>query len=631
MEIRLDSLTLEHFKGVKSFTLFPDGAGRTTVRGPNGSGKTTLMDGFLWLLFGKDSTGRADFSIKTLDAAGLEINNLNHAVQAVLSVTGVPRPITLQKVYSEKWTKKRGSAAKEFSGHTTDHFIDGVPIQAKEWKQRIDCLVDEETFRLLTNPGHFAALHWQKRREILLQVCGDVGVGEVIASDAALRDLPEILGDRTQEEHRKVLAAKRREINGRLTEIPARIDELYKTSVEVYAAAYDRAAIEAREKTLSEQIQALKVDNGAAQLRAERADLAAQVAECRVRLDAARREAESGTQREIRGLEDYKNKFSRDALNAAQAHQDAERIINRNEQKMSRLREEFAAIAGQEYSGKTSCPTCGQPLPADQVESARQKHNEQKASALADINKDGTRLKIETGEARKEAAKQAAKRDESSLAVQECEAKIHSLNEQRTAAVDAAGQAEHEQIATLGQKIVAIDAAISSRVAPDTSAIEAELAVERQKLAAIDGSVKATKRIETLKKEEKKLAAEFEELERQAALLDRFVVAKVNLLEGKINSRFGLVRFKMFDTQVNGGISECCEATVNGVPFSSANTGSQILAGLDVINTLSGHYGIKAPVFLDHAEALSAPIPPLACQLIALKVSEGDGLVIEHK
>uniref|UniRef100_A0A6M3ISV7 Putative ATPase domain containing protein n=1 Tax=viral metagenome TaxID=1070528 RepID=A0A6M3ISV7_9ZZZZ len=85
MEIKLKRLTLENFKGVKQFTLEPKGKD-ATIRGDNGTGKSTLMDAFLWLLFNKDSQGKADFAIKTLDRDGQEIHNLCHAVEVELEI-----------------------------------------------------------------------------------------------------------------------------------------------------------------------------------------------------------------------------------------------------------------------------------------------------------------------------------------------------------------------------------------------------------------------------------------------------------------------------------------------------------------------------------------------------------------
>ena len=79
----------------------------------------------------------------------------------------------------------------------------------------------------------------------------------------------------------------------------------------------------------------------------------------------------------------------------------------------------------------------------------------------------------------------------------------------------------------------------------------------------------------------------------------------MNLLESKINSRFKLARFKLFDQQINGGLSEVCEALFNGVPYSGGlNNAARINVGLDIINTLSEHYGFTAPIFIDNAEAV---------------------------
>jgi len=50
------------------------------------------------------------------------------------------------------------------------------------------------------------------------------------------------------------------------------------------------------------------------------------------------------------------------------------------------------------------------------------------------------------------------------------------------------------------------------------------------------------------------------------------------LLEDSINKKFkGLVTFKLFENQINGGLRETCEALVNGVPFGDANTASKLM------------------------------------------------------
>ena len=83
-------------------------------------------------------------------------SNIEHTVQGNLAIDEMM--LDLKKIFKEKWTKKRGDATKTLTGHTTDHFIDGVPIQKKKWDSRLDDIIDEETFKLITLPGYFNSL-----------------------------------------------------------------------------------------------------------------------------------------------------------------------------------------------------------------------------------------------------------------------------------------------------------------------------------------------------------------------------------------------------------------------------------------------------------------------------------------
>jgi len=72
--------------------------------------------------------------------------------------------------------------------------------------------------------------------------------------------------------------------------------------------------------------------------------------------------------------------------------------------------------------------------------------------------------------------------------------------------------------------------------------------------------------------------------------------------------------------------------TPNGVPFTQDSSGSEkVHAGLDIIKTLSKHYGLTLPVFCDDAER-TTDFPEMNCQLIRLYVSREDAnLRIEMK
>lgn len=248
--MKLLKLSLKNFKGAPEFVFEPNGH-NASVFGDNATCKTTLVDASHWLLFDKDSHDKKDFAIKTLDKDGNVIHNLEHEVEGVYEIDG--KVVTLRKVFSEKWTKKRGQTRSEFTGHTTDYYIDGVPKPKKDYDSFIAGIINEDIFKMLTNPQYFnEMLHWQARREILLDVCGDLSDEEVIASSKALSKLPEILKGRKLEDHRKVIAARRAEINKELDKIPVRIDEVSKSLPDITQSNVN--GLQAEIEKLQEQI-----------------------------------------------------------------------------------------------------------------------------------------------------------------------------------------------------------------------------------------------------------------------------------------------------------------------------------------------------------------------------------------
>lgn len=96
------------------------------------------------------------------------------------------------------------------------------------------------------------------------------------------------------------------------------------------------------------------------------------------------------------------------------------------------------------------------------------------------------------------------------------------------------------------------------------------------------------------------------------------------MLTDRINSLFSIVTFKLFEPLLNGGVSDCCETLVNGVPWNGGlNNAGQIAAGLDIIETIAKHYQLTVPIWIDQAEAIVS-IPPTTSQQIRLYVSASD-------
>lgn len=643
-EIRLLSLTLKNFKGIKNFTLNANGE-NVRVFGDNATGKTTLFDAFIWLLFDKDSQNKKDFAIKTLDKNGQVLHGLEHEVEGVFLIDG--KQISLRKVFSEKWTKKRGSVEKQFSGHTTEYYIDGVPVKKKEYDQLISDLIDEDVFKLLTNPSYFnEQLHWQDRRKILLQVCGDITDEEVIASNAELAPLPSILQGRTIENHWKVIAARRAEINKELEKIPVRIDEiqrnlpdlsgLFKDVLEDEIAQID-SFIETKKDIIS------NIRNGSAIVQKQK-----EIQEIEIELLQIKQQHEAGSKDELYKL---KARIQEEQSNLNILQQKIESIsyqqkfndetIQSIEKKLEELRNEWYQVNSEEFQHEMdcTCPTCGQLLPEEQVAAAREKalaqFNLDKAKRLEEITAKGKQGKEQKERLIQENEKLAKELEKLTNQIQEKQELISKLNEKlkvvESTIVDITENPQY--VAKLQEKQRLQKEIDELRLAANESiqSIEAEIVELKSKRSQLESDLakfsiveQAEKRIKELEDQERELAAEFENLEHQLYLTEEFIRTKVNLLEEKINSKFKYARFKLFEQQINGGLQEVCETLYEGVPYSSGlNNAAKINVGLDIINTLSEFYGFKAPIFVDNAEAVTKLID-VNSQVISLVVSEKD-------
>ena len=149
-----------------------------------------------------------------------------------------------------------------------------------------------------------------------------------------------------------------------------------------------------------------------------------------------------------------------------------------------------------------------------------------------------------------------------------------------------------------------------------------------QKLAKKDLNAEIDKKVELYEKTEKDLAKEYENNQRIVYLTEEYIKIYTNLVQDKINEMFKDVKFKLFDTQVNGGIIETCEATVNGVPYSDVNNAGKINAGLDIINTISKKLDASVPIFVDNAESVNKLVDTDG-QIVKLFVSDDKELVVK--
>ncbi|WP_411955119.1 hypothetical protein ACKXGF_04985 [Alkalibacillus sp. S2W] len=644
MDIKLLNLKLTNFKGVKEFELNAEGQ-NVKVYGDNATGKTTIADGFQWLLFDKDSNNKKDFQIKQVDDQGQEIHNLDHEVEAIFLINN--QELTLKKVYKEKWTKKRGSVNKEFSGHTTDYFIDGVPSKKKEFTDKVAEIIDEDVFKLLTSPSYFnEQLHWKDRRNTLLEVAGDVSDEEVYSSNQDLEKLKDILDNRSVDDHKKVIASKRKEINEELERIPVRIDEINRNLPDVDGLTKEgiQQSLDSYQQEIDQyQSKINDIRNGSDinNLKKKLSDIDLEVSNLKNEYEQQGQAELNKTKISKQEQESNKSIIQSKIDTVEQEIGRKKKVISDNEAEMEQLRNNYHEVNQDqfEHDEECECPTCGQELPEEQVEASRQKAEEEfnklKARKLERIQSDGIalkqkndNLKVEIENHETEIKKYKEQITEIDKLIKKCDDKISELENQVVDVTETeAYQEKMKERQDIEAKIADYQSSIEASIQENETNIQ-DLK-EKQKglqadLSKLEQAETSQKRIAELEQQEKDLAAEFEQLEEELYLAEEFIRTKVNLLEGKINDKFKYARFKLFKENINGGLEETCETLFEGVPYSSGlNNAARINVGLDIINTLSKHYGFNAPIFVDNAEAVTELIDTNA-QTISLVVSEQD-------
>ena len=644
-KIILNRLSLKHFKGLESFDFEPLGQ-NATVSGQNGSGKTTLADALLWLLFGKDTRG-AKLNPKPLDQHNDELLGLEPTVEAELIINDTM--VTLKRVQEEKWNTPRGQLEKVRGNDTTKYTIDGVPKMEKEWKAYLETIGAENILQMLFDSTYFMKMNWKNRREILVNMTG-LTDEEIIAKDPALKGIEKIIKEYSIDDYRKVLASRKKEIKRQIDGLPARIQEVTEMFAKAKADIGDQSADDIQEQVLEYEADVSDLQNKLNAIAAGNAvlDHQEELSNLKIKLAEAQSAHLSSTHLESRSLQEDLHKQQR-IVNEIRKLRDEEeskkdKVIKQFydlEYFLTEHRNKYRVLKETTFDEHQKvCPTCAQELPADQIEELISKFNQQKAKDM--------KTNIAEGKAAKEkllAYKETITDHENECArleksLTDAEETLNKINAELVFLESSTQKFEEtstykkiqDEIMLVQQKILnatsdtaAEEQDLKEQIRKKRESI-AELQAKFQRLASLSDY---ENRIDELKKEDAALKVQNQDVERELFLLDEFTRKKVKSLEESINSKFDLVKFKLFNILKNGGIEEVCEATYGGVEYgASLNTGARVNCDLDIVNTLSREFGLSVPTFVDNTESVNN-LHQIDSQMIELRVTKNKNLKVE--
>lgn len=662
-EIRLKKLRLLNFKGIRNLEIDFEGK-VTSIFAANGKGKSTILDAFSWVLFGKDRkdrkpSGKSSFGLKTYDGNNVVIPRIPHEVETIIEIDG--EQVTLRRTFNEKWTKKRGEMEEHFDGNEEERFFNDVPCSVDEWSEKIASICPESVFRLITSPECFNAQKMEVKRKMLIQMAGGVRDEDIAKGNDSFTELLSLMKDKTLEDLKKEVKAKKTRVKAEIDSIPDRIDELQRDMPE--AEDWDKLSTEVSkkeeeiadivDKIMSEAKRREEIDN-------RKLETTERLHEIRKKIQTRSHSISDNAFVEYREYQLTRNSLIDEKKTLAKTIEVTEWRIKNLEadhtaakSSRDRMLKDYETLKAKSKQIKSEqlqisendfkCPTCGRTFEPDQIEA---KHSEMLAR-FEEQRK--ARLDAVTDEINENIAR--GRRNNDNMAsilkeIEDCKQKIVDCGK-RIAEIDSSEALKKNHTPPDVTPLIEADEEIrrlreeegklTSEIAPQTSddeSMRADLTSKRdslwmeinelqQRLFKRDELDRKTKRIKDLTKQLQQQSQELLTLEKLEFTIMAFAKARIDAVEDKINSMFGIVRFRLFDRQINGAEIETCDATLNGVPYSDCSHAEKINMGLDIINAISSFKDVTAPIFIDNAESI-CNIHNTKAQIVRLVVSPKD-------
>lgn len=676
MKMILKSLHLENFKGIRNLDV--KFSNKTKVKGQNAAGKTTIFDAFTWLLFNKNSAGEEKFNVRPLDKDGKRIDNVEIKVVGVIDVDG--KEVELSKVQKQNWVKKRGTDTVTLQGNVNSFEIDGYPKSEAEFKSYISGLAQsEDMFKMLTNPQYFSSLKWKDQRDILMKLVSEVSDVELAQTDAKYAPLLlELEKAPSTEDIRAKFSKALTEWKKKQVEIPVRIDEAEKSKVDIDVAEQELEKVDLERKIKEIDGKIKNAGNATEELKREEMQLQFDMSGIMQTMNRDMKNRRSELEADLCGCKNELDHFaSTISLKEKQISDNAKAITDADTER-KKLGEQYNAEKAKAFDetpylfdgskcvfdeNSTVCSLCGQKLPEDKIEQLKADFESRKRKAKADAEeklkserfKFDTEKKVELnrliaiGTEKKELITVLTKKNadlnteidflkkQEQDAIARKEALSKTLSEMPEEADYSQNEeyvkmkVEHDKVFAKIEKLESEGAdSVVDELKAEKSDLQAQLNEVNAIIAKASMNVEIDERIAQLQAEQKEIGQKVADQEQMLYLLEEFIRFKLDKISDSINSHFKTVNFKLFEMQLNGGMKDCCECTVNGVPYSTLNSGHRIVAGLDIIRSLSEMYGASCPIFVDNAESLNEfNVPDMDAQLILLSVSEDKQLKVE--
>jgi hypothetical protein len=552
-----------------------------------------------------------------LDKENNPVHRLTTSVQAEIVIDGDLH--VLKRILEEKWTKRHGENQEELTGTTTTYFIDDIPLKKMEYDEFIDKIVSEENFKLLTSQTYFnEQMSWEERRKLLTGLIKNYSYEDLVVEHGFGLIKDDVLKNGIKDTETKY-QYKRKELKNQIETIPPRIDEVSKN-----INSNEESTIEDLQKkrnSINDKIKKLKSESNL-KYQEESKKIKKQVNEIDEQIIEIENSGDDSAFKKVNSAL-TEAKFAKSRI-TSEIQTNSQQISNMKEKifeltdSRSKLKEAYINLhAEKQPEDLTICPTCKQKLPADQRSSAVSNWKDDKEKRLKNILQESKdqkeaisnyRNQLENLEKENEIKKQSLKETDTNIS--ELEGKLRKLSNTKDRSEEK--KSLYDKRTDLLVKLNNLG--LTGIVDEEIEVLQKQVDQINQDIAGFENSRKAKQRLLELESDLKDANNNLMKIEQKIDLINKLKIKYINTVEGDINSLFDRkIKVKLFDQQMNGGFRETCDILILNkagslVPYQYANTGSQVVIGIQIINILSKHFNLRLPVFVDNTESVTEKI-----------------------
>lgn len=638
-KVTLKRLTLENWRAQNRTIDFSD---KTIIRGANGAGKSTITDAFFWLLTGVDALDRTNYDLYDNTKEFTHDNAIPAVVEGTLDVDGVE--YVFKRSAKQKWIRPRGKSeyVKDKSDEYT-YYIDGLAVSAKVYKERIEgLLADTDMLKIMLNVRYYQTLDWKDLRKYFSELVGIIDDSELKGDYSSIQDLLEkhkttdAVKDKLRQEInplKKTNESIESEIKGMKSMLPD-LDGVEEAERSMNKANARIAEIELEIMGLGEANKPFveKRDKELTAIKAKKQEIAdaekewndGQFAKCR---DIQKKMADIDAENDrIKGhnadLERQRRNYRSQIDMARQQYQFFS-------DERDKLAAEKDAAKAAEFDCNANCIHCGQPLPAEMLESLKRKFQEDRESRVKSIIKRGVRARDNRDTQHKlmEEAEKALAGIPDDAPLLSKESLLVELEEADSATVPFESSDLYGiltgQLTLMESQLTVVPEVNSDELIAEKKRIAGEVAELSAVIAKRADRERGEKTIAEKEKEKAKTGVELARLE---GLFDKCVERErewASIVRDRANKYLHHCKVEMTELSKAGELTDICTVTIDGVDVGVANTARQIVAGIDIAEAFQMNAGLNLPLFVDNAEQIcDCNIPAVSNQLVLTYVDD---------